>query len=361
MPRILCIANFFRENGGGVEQMAHDLAMELGKMPGCEVTLAAHESDAISSGEHEEYTRLRIRANNILGKRAGLPLILPHPADLVRLRNAVKKSDVILVHDCVYLTHLLALYIAQAGIPAIVIKHTGEVRFSSLAGRTIFGFLNRRFFPYFLRKAAAVVFVTQAKRDNFPVIDGPKTLVIPNGIDTANFEAPSADRSTELLFVGRFVHKKGIGVIHEMARLMPERRFVLVGFGPVDPREWNLPNIICHWRPGRAEIAAHYKRTHALVLPGETEGTPLVALEALSCDTPVVIGDTGKSPDAALSSQMALLPVDVDRPIHTARAWVELLDDAIARSHPDRNTIVSTYGAERMARDYMDLIRQSGV
>ena len=358
MPRILCISNFFREHGGGVAQMAHNLAMELGKMPGYDVVLAAHGGGADSLEGEEGYRRLHIRANNSLEKRTGLPLLLPHPADLLKLRKAVKESDVILVHDCVYLSHLFALYISRRGIPAIVIKHTGEVRFSSPAARIMFSFLNRRFFPNVLSKAAAIVFVTQTKRENMQEVVGPKAYVIPNGIATTQFEAPSAQRTAELLFVGRFVTKKGVSVIREMALLMPQRRFVLAGFGPVDPREWNLPNVSCHWRPSPAEIAGLYRRAHAVVLPGETEGTPLVVLEALCCDTPVVIGQTGRSPDATLSNQITLLPVDIERPADTARAWAEVLDDAIRRSQPDRKVVISSYGAERMAQDYMALIRQ---
>lgn len=361
MPRILCIANFFREHGGGVEQMAHNLAQELEKFPDCEVVLAAHGSPASKAHEEEAYTRLPIRANNTFEKHFGLPLLLPHPADLAKLRREAKKADAVLVHDCVYLTHLFALQILPPDTPAIVIKHTGEVHFSSTAARKLFAFLNRKIFPHFLRKSAAMVFVTQTKSDNFPAVKGLPSHVITNGIPSQLFKAPDAKRSEELLFVGRFVAKKGTAIIHEMAKIMPERQFTLAGFGPIDPREWGLDNVTCHWRPAPAEIAALYRRAHALVLPGETEGTPLVALEALCCETPVVIGQTGQSPDPELSSQMAFLDIDIEQAEHTAQIWSGALDEAIASSRPSRSKIVTAYGAQRMAKDYFSLLQEIGI
>lgn len=357
VAEILCISNHFREHGGGVEQMAHYLARELAVRPDWRVTLAAHATQGVDeTAQPSTYERLPLRAFSPFDRFTGLPLLMPHPLDVVRLLRVARTARCVILHDCVYLTQLIMLIAAPADVPLLVIKHTGQVRFSSLIGRAVMVLLNRLVFPRLLARAKAVAFVTAEKRAAFADIAGVPMPVVPNGIDTDLFVPPVEGRDGSLLFVGRFVAKKGIEVIREMARQAPGRRFVVAGFGPIDPRAWGLSNVTCVWRPQARELAACYARAGALVIPAETEGTPLVALEALACETPVVIGCSARSPDPALSGQMSLLPVDLEHPVDTARTWLSEVDAAVARSKPDRSVIIAAYGTGRMGRDYIELI-----
>lgn len=357
--RILCISSFFREEGGGVAHMAHLLARELARMPGNEVTLAAHTGEAQADDISDEpYVRMPIRATNWFEKRLGVPLLIPHPADVRALNKAAREADVMLVHDSVYLSNLAAIASAHRQTPSIVIKHTGEVRFSSRFGQLAFSVFNDRVAPRILGNTDALAFVTKAKLENSKPVAGPLATVIPNGIDTDVFAPTGQPRDGSLLFVGRFVAKKGIEIVREMARSMPDRRFVLAGYGTIDPREWPESNVTCHWRPDPAQLAQLYSACAACILPGETEGTPLVALEALACEAPTVIGQQGAAPDAELDRQMAQLPVDVENPKQTARLWCEGLESAIAASKPDRAGIIRDYSAQRMASDYARLIEK---
>lgn len=339
--------------------MAHLLARELARLPGYEVTLAAHVGEAAPDQIADEgYARLPIRATNWFEKRLGVPLLLPHPADVLKLNAAARAADVMLVHDSVYLSNLSAVASAHRRTRSIVVKHTGEVKFYSRFGQLAFSAFNHSVARRILRHTDALAFVTRAKLENFAPIEGPHSTVITNGIDTEVFKPTGDPREGSLLFVGRFVTKKGVEIVHEMARLMPDRRFVLAGFGTVDPREWRESNVTCHWRPGPGKLAELYSTCRACILPGETEGTPLVALEALACEAPTVIGKQGAAPDAELDRQMAQLPVDVSNPHQTARIWCEMLDGAIAQSKPDRGGIIGRYSARRMAREYAALINR---
>lgn len=341
--------------------MAHLLARELATLPEMNVTVAAHVGEAARPNPcNEPYARLDIRATNWFERRLGVPLLIPHPSDLLRLRKAARDADVLIVHDSVYLANLAALQAVSSKTQSIVVKHTGEVRFSSIFGRLAFGAFNSIIAPKALKNTDALAFVTQAKLDNTTKFDGPRMLVIPNGIDTRVFQPGDAPRSDDLLFVGRFVAKKGSQIIREMARLMPDRNFVVAGYGTDDPRQWGLDNVKCHWKPEPTEIAALLSQCRAAIFPGETEGTPLVALEALACNAPTVIGEMGKAPDPILDSQMSNLPVDVENPKKTAAIWAREIDAAIAQSRPDRAAIERDYSAARMASDYVQLIERIG-
>src|SRR5262249_15343713 len=127
---------------------------------------------------------------------------------------------------------------------------------------------------------------------------------IPNGIDDSLFHpvAPEArlalrrdltwpvDRPV-FLFVGRFVEKKGVHIIRELARRLPEVSWIMTGWGPEDPAEWRLSNVLSMGRRAQREIARLYQAADLLVLPSVGEGFPLVVQESMACGTPVALSD----------------------------------------------------------------------
>jgi len=46
-----------------------------------------------------------------------------------------------------------------------------------------------------------------------------------------------------VLFVGRFVRKKGFHIIESLARRFPQALWIFVGSGPEDPSSWGHPNV----------------------------------------------------------------------------------------------------------------------
>src|SRR5207244_5280709 len=92
-------------------------------------------------------------------------------------------------------------------------------------------------------------------------------------------ELGMSDERRNLLFVGRFVEKKGLAAIRAMAAAKPEWDFWLAGGGPIDPRSWELPNVKVLGRKSREELAELYRAADAPVLPSVGEGFPLVVQE----------------------------------------------------------------------------------
>jgi len=167
-----------------------------------------------------------------------------------------------------------------------------------------------------LRSAAHVPCDSEATRDSLIALAGfPATQlsVIPNGADTAGWDAPDglADleaarllgprRPVELLHVGSTIPRKRIDVLLDVFAAVrsarPEARLVRVG-GPftaeqrVRARELGIADaIVVLPFVDRATLAAVYRHATLALLPSEREGFGLPLVEALACGTPVVVSD----------------------------------------------------------------------
>jgi glycosyltransferase involved in cell wall biosynthesis len=127
-------------------------------------------------------------------------------------------------------------------------------------------------------------------------------LFWPNGVDTTAFQ-PAGDETRKalrarlglpadrrvLLFVGRFVEKKGLGFLRSLARDLPQFEWVFIGWGPEDPAAWKLAQVRCLGSLPQAAIADYYRASDLLVLPSVGEGFPLVVQEAMACGLPAFI------------------------------------------------------------------------
>ncbi len=125
--------------------------------------------------------------------------------------------------------------------------------------------------------------------------------VIPNYFDPNDF--PFKDKKKDyLLYVGRMIHRKGIKIIEEMAKRMPDTKFILAGQGAA--QEGN--KIICQELTmegdnleyvGVVNVEERGKlmsEAKALIVPtlyiGPFEG---VSVEANFCGTPIITPDFG--------------------------------------------------------------------
>src|SRR5205823_1964834 len=98
-----------------------------------------------------------------------------------------------------------------------------------------------------LEAADQVVFVNPSVRDKFASIRFRRPAeVIENGLDLELFRyEPGPDPAeTNALFVGRFVEKKGLHVLHHVAQATPTWNWTVVGMpGEVNPATWELSNV----------------------------------------------------------------------------------------------------------------------
>jgi glycosyltransferase involved in cell wall biosynthesis len=220
-----------------------------------------------------------------------------------------------------------------------------------------------------------LVFISETTRAHFPLADGAPAATIFNGVDDAVFRpaADSAERAADraalglpadarvLLFVGRFVEKKGLHLLRRLAEAHPDTLFAFAGWGPVDPAGWGLANTRLFRELSGPSLARLYRAVDLFILPSTGEGFPLVIQEALASSLPVVCGAEAAAADPAATPLLAGVALDpADEVATVAALWAAVEanlagpHDAGARREFARHHYSWTSAAER----YRALINQ---
>ena len=302
--RVTLVSHYYPAHRGGVERIAGQLAERLARAGIARI--AWHASDCDAAPQTDGVQCVPAPAWNGLERSAGVPYPVWTPAALARLGRAAAAADVVHLHDCLYLPNLVAFMAARlAGRPVLVTQHIGFVPYRNPALRFLASAANRLVGAFVLGRATRVVFESDTVRRYFArfVRFRSAPLLVPNGVDTEVFvPADPAQREalrarfgaaagTPLfLFVGRFVEKKGLPVLRALAERFPQARWVLAGWGPLDPGTWGLPNVTVVRMPAIEDLMPLYQAADLFVLPSVGEGMPLAVQEAMACGTPALIG-----------------------------------------------------------------------
>jgi len=111
--------------------------------------------------------------------------------------------------------------------------------------------------------------------------------VIPSGVDTMKFKPePVEKQGFTVAYIGRISPEKGIWTLVETMRLAKDTRFMIVGEMQM---EVEFPDN-CEYlgRISHKQIPSIYNKADLVILTSETEGMPLVILEAYSCNVPIL-------------------------------------------------------------------------
>lgn len=332
--RILTVTHFFEGHGGGIERVAGQLCRQFKKL-GVTATWAASSGDA----PPDDIDAVPLACINPIEALTGLPMPIPGPRGFRSLSRAVKQSDVVVLHDGLYATSILAMLSAKlAGKPVILIQHIAGIPFSSAVLRAVMKIANKIVTVPMLRLADRRVFISNTVRsDLLGGSAGQDNQLLFNGVDGSLFhpghratattcERTMRDGRRQMLFVGRYVAKKGLSVLRSLAQQRPDLDFVLVGSGPIRPAEWHLPNVRDIGPQSPAQLAELYRSSDLLLLPSVGEGYPLVIQEAMACGLPVLCGAPINQADPGAARWLRGVEIDLSRPEQSAQRCAAAID-----------------------------------
>jgi glycosyltransferase involved in cell wall biosynthesis len=372
--KLLLVTHYYPAHRGGIERVAAELASRLARTGAADITWWASNCD-----QPPQIPGVRCEpgaSSNAIERRFEFPYPIWSPAALARLVRAVRSADVVHFHDCLYLPNLVAYVAARmARRPVLVTQHVGWVPYRSVLLRLLLITANRLLGALVLGGATQVVFVSEAVRRYFErfVRFRNQPLLIANGVDTSTFSPASEARRETLrtdlglardqlllLFVGRFVEKKGLHVLRELVERFPRALWAFAGWGPLDPTAWNRPNVRVVGGRGSAELVPLYQAADLLVLPSVGEGFPLVVQEAMACGTPVLIGTETAAGCPGAGELLLAEPMDgADVAVRWSRRIDRLLD-APERLHAMRPRVAEyareNWSWDRSAQRYAETI-----
>lgn len=335
--RLLTVSHFFAAHGGGIERVAGHLNAALAKQ-GHDTRWAAAQEGALP--DLGATRAIGLASIDWLERISGLPMPIPLPGAIRRLWRGVVNADAVIVHDALYLSSILAVVAARwHGKPVLLIQHIADIPFANPVMRAVMALADCLATRPMLRAADQVVFISATVRDRFAGLRFRATpLLLFNGVDTATFHAPGPGErnalraghdfgaARTLLFVGRFVPKKGLAVIEALARVRPDWRFILVGRGPIHPAGWDLANVRVMGQQPPAVLAELYRAADLLLLPSVGEGFPLVVQEAMASGLRVVCGADTAVADPDATRWLAGVAIDMADPAGTAERVAAAVD-----------------------------------
>jgi glycosyltransferase involved in cell wall biosynthesis len=371
--KLLTINTFFESHRGGVELVAGRLAKELAARS-LQVTWIA--SSETPPPEETAVRCIPIRALNITERRLGVPFPIPAPSAFQTIAREVRRSDVVLVHDGLYLTSVAAfLTAAWFRKPLVIIQHIGAIPYRNPLLRGLMRIANRVVARPILARADQVVFISRATADFFSDVQFRRAPhLIFNGVDTDVFKPVDPGEigvirrelglpiiGPIVLFVGRFVERKGLEILRTATGLRPDATWVFAGWGLLDPADWGRPNVVVRQNLSGESLARLYAAADVLVLPSHGEGFPLVIQEALASGLKVICAHECLAADPDASAYLIGVDAGPGDDAAKAKGLCERLDAALVTGSEDRAErrafAIRRYSWSSAAEDYAGIIR----
>jgi glycosyltransferase involved in cell wall biosynthesis len=165
-----------------------------------------------------------------------------------------------------------------------------------------------------------------------------RVVVVQNGVDTNRFKPTDAQRSKQIVFVGRLIsNKRPDDILEAFAQLCRQDwQLVFVGDGPMRHRlerrtsELGIGSSV-QFLGVRSDVHDVLSRAAIAVRPSLTEGRSLAILEAMASGTCVVASDIVPNRELIKHGVTGILTPVGDR-LSLAEALRRLLDDEVRRS-----------------------------
>ncbi len=251
-------------------------------------------------------------------------------ADLVRY---LRRLHPVLIHAHFAPDGVMALPLAQRlQVPLVVTFHGYDATMQDKYAKASFWshrvYLRRR--EVLKQKARLFIAVSEYIKQKILEQDFPPDKVVVHhiGVDTETFQPdPSVQRHPIVLFVGRLAEKKGceylIQAMSQVQVVMPDVELVIIGDGALRVELEKLaaiklrcyrflgtqpPQIVKRWMNQALLLGA----PSVTAATGDSEGLPIVLIEAQAMGLPVVSSIHSGIPDAILHGQTGFLASERD-------------------------------------------------
>ncbi|MFC1657050.1 glycosyltransferase [Candidatus Moduliflexota bacterium] len=299
------------------------------------------------------------------------------PGQILNLFRVVRRQRPRIIHAHEYKTNILGFFVARMyGIPIVSTVHALH-RLEGRAKAVL------RFSVWLLRYFKALIAVSKEVRDELVELNVPqeKITTIQNVPPLTERKHETGARSLRnelgvpadmklIGFLGRLIPAKGCDqLLRALAMAGREHRDIflaIVGEGPERDalealaKSLGLQDMVrfCGFRQDPENV---YASLDLLVLPSREEGTPLVMLEGMWQEVPVVATSVGGIPEVITDGKTGRI-VPPDNPAALAAAIIEVLgnpENARKRALEAKNTLRRRYDVKVWAGKVQDVYRDA--
>lgn len=290
-------------------------------------------------------------------RRHFLPVLENECYDILIAQNKLAPSSILLAdnHDIPSIFFIRSLWETGWGTYDPKQSHLANFRNVDLGGRIQYPFLvwNMRRFCWAMRVADIVIANSEFVRDALAkTFDIDSTVIYPP-IELDAYEV-EYDPDGTITMVNPRTEAKGGNLFLDLAELMPEEQFLLVGptaSSKQQSRAESLSNV--EYVAWADDVRKAYRRSKVVVVPSNyPEPFGRVAAEAMASGIPTVVSERGGLPEVVGDAGTVVSKFD------SAEAWREAILREIETNNPEQKIgrVRSNFSAERQIESFVDLV-----
>jgi len=221
-----------------------------------------------------------------------------------------------------------------------------------------------------LSKLATTVVVSDLSKEIYEELgwEPERVVSIPNGIDLTKCEMRNANIETKrhgtfrIGCIARLTHDKGVDVLIEAAKDLPNVSLMIVGTGREEGKikkylRQNLTPNTYHLTPSHPNITSFYSDLNCFVLPSrDHDPFGLVAAEAMASGVPTIVTDACGISRHLKEGEAIVVPAGNAKALRKALQKVQKDDVWKQLSENGRSAARERFSVERMVDEYEKLI-----
>lgn len=301
--KVVSVVHYYPPHVGGMEVVAQRQAKGIAAMgyDSTVLTCALHKQKGGVSNE-DGVKIIRGRALDIFDRRFSFPYPIIGLGLIMSMRKEIKETNLVHLHDVFYQTSWAAYFLSLLyKKPFVLTQHVAIVDHQSktiiLIQKLVYRTIGRSIF-----NSAKKIITYNHNVKQFLVdggVDRSKVVEVRNGVDINLFKPVSSQMRETLrikyglplkrplvLFVGRFVHKKGYLTLLEARS--DKYDIVLVGTGMIHESWEKLENVHVLGARPPAEVVELNQLCDVFAFPARGEIFTLAMQEAMASGLPVV-------------------------------------------------------------------------
>lgn len=199
----------------------------------------------------------------------------------------------------------------------------------------------------FLARRSCFIGVRGKKSKEFLINKGISNIFIPPNVFDFKRVKPNKIKTKkyDLIFIGDFVKEKRVDifvkVISKLKKYFPDVKTIVLGRGPLKYKtkllinKYNLQNNI-YLAGYKKDVFKYINMSRILISTSETEGFPMVIIEAMSLELPCIVPNIGNITDVTINNRNSLVVKPLSISEYT-KACRKLLNSSVLYNKLSKN------------------------